>query len=440
MPLIFVLPVLPGLYLGWKALRLPLPIVVRVLLTLLSLGVSQIYPIQHRLFGSLAGPNVQAWVLELQVWAFAGLVLIFLATLVWDLGRLILRLRRLAFTSGKKEGKKPGQAGQVKGPARERGPAAARDAGADLACDTPRAPTRRDFLKQGASLAGAGFVVPAGGAMSAWGVTEAVAVPTIMSWTLQSPVLPDELDGLTIAHMADLHFGPLSRRERVTELVEHINDLKPDLVCLTGDLVDGDPSWRCASASPRGELAKELGKLASRHGTFACTGNHEYYASYSSWMRLWTEANIRFLHNEHALLPIKNGAWLALGGLDDRVGGTRHRAAQVFAGMDIEAGRCFKILLDHRPGDAARNRELGAQLQLSGHTHGGQCPLLDRVIANANGGFVRHWYDVDSMPLYVTAGAALWPGFAMRLGVPAEAAFIRLAKGSRLSFAKTGEA
>lgn len=435
MPFIFILPIIPGLYLGWKALRLPLPLVVRLALAALSLAVSQIYTIQHRIFGSLAGPNVPSYVLELQVWAFAGLVIIFLATLLWDLGRLLRWLWRLA--AGRKSAAKTrGSVNRADGPC----PACANAHDSPYAGEVPLAPTRRAFLKGSASLAGAGLVVPTGGVMSAWGVTEAVAVPDVLSWTLKSPDLPDELDGFTIAHMADLHLGPLSRRERIAELVAHINDLGPDVVCITGDLADGDPSWRCASGIPRGELARELGQLSSRHGTFACTGNHEYYASYRAWMRLWEEAHIRFLHNAHAILSTGGGAGLVLGGLDDMVGGTRHRAGEVFKNPEAPADRTFRVLMDHRPGDARQNRVLGAQLQLSGHTHGGQCPLLDRAIANANGGFVRHWYDVDAMPLYVTAGAALWPGFAMRLGVPAEAALIRLEKGSRLSFEKKGVA
>lgn len=435
MPLIFILPVLPGLYLGWKALRLSLPLAARLALAALSLAVSQIYTIQHRLFGSLAGPNVPAYVLEFQVWAFAGLVIVFLATLLWDLGRLLRWLWRLA--AGRKKPAKT-QRNVIRADVSRQ--AATNAHGWACADDAPLPPTRRAFLKGSASLAGASLVVPTGGVMSAWGVTEAVAVPTVLSWTLKSPDLPDELDGFTIAHMADLHFGPLSRKERIAELVAHINDLGPDLVCLTGDLADGDPSWRCASDIARGELAKELGRLSSRHGTFACTGNHEYYSSYRAWMRLWQEANIHFLHNESVVLPARGGASLILGGLDDLVAGTRHRADEVFLNTEGATDRAFRVLMDHRPGDASQNRALGAQLQLSGHTHGGQCPLLDRAIANANGGFVRHWYDVDAMPLYVTAGAALWPGFAMRLGVPAEAALIHLEKGKFLSFEKKDEA
>ena len=104
--------------------------------------------------------------------------------------------------------------------------------------------------------------------------------------------------------------------------------------------------------------------------------------------------------------------------------------------MSKDNSHSFRVLLDHRPGSAPANAATGAQLQLSGHTHGGQCPGLSRVIARANEGFVRGWYEVDGMALYVTAGASLWPGFALRLGVPAEAALLTLHKGERIRHTK----
>ena len=209
--------------------------------------------------------------------------------------------------------------------------------------------------------------------------------------------------------------------------------MKPDLICLCGDLADGSPAWRSADNTPRGRLAELFGRLSATHGVYACTGNHEYYSDYKRWMRIWKAQGVRFLHNSAIALP-KKGANLVLGGLDDRVSGTR--GTSPFIGMSKDNSHSFRVLLDHRPGSAPANAKTGAQLQLSGHTHGGQCPGLSRAIARANEGFVRGWYEVDGMALYVTAGASLWPGFALRLGVPAEAALLTLHKGERLSHTK----
>ena len=409
MHLLFLAPILPALWLAYKAFRSPYPWVVRLLLMLLPIGVSQIYNIQRSLFGSLSGPNVSATILEVQIWAFASMILFFFGLLLVDLGRLCLRIKR--FLADKRK--------------------AGKGAGKKAATD-PLLPSRRSFLVKSTAL-GMSVAVPAG-IVSGTGVANAVATPIINAWNVSLPDLPEELEGMRLVQLADLHLGPLSRKKNLAILIENIHDLKPDLVCLCGDLADGSPAWRSANNTPRGRLAELFGKLSATHGVYACTGNHEYYSDYSSWMRIWKAQGVRFLHNTAISLPWK-GANLVLGGLDDQVSGTR--GTSPFMGMSNDNSHSFRVLLDHRPGSAPVNARTGAQLQLSGHTHGGQCPGLSRVIARANGGFVRGWYEVDGMALYVTVGASLWPGFALRLGVPAEAAFLTLHKGERIRHAKS---
>lgn len=409
MHILFLAPILPALWLAYKAFRSPYPWVVRLLLMLLPIGVSQIYNIQRSLFGSLSGPNVSATILEVQIWAFASMILFFFGLLLVDLGRLCLRIKR--FLADKRK--------------------AGKGAGKKAATD-PLLPSRRSFLVKSTAL-GMSVAVPAG-IVSGTGVANAVATPIINAWNVSLPDLPEELEGMRLVQLADLHLGPLSRKKNLAILIENINDLKPDLVCLCGDLADGSPAWRSANNTLRGRLAELFGKLSATHGVYACTGNHEYYSDYSSWMRIWKAQGVRFLHNTAISLPWK-GANLVLGGLDDQVSGTR--GTSPFMGMSNDNSHSFRVLLDHRPGSAPVNARTGAQLQLSGHTHGGQCPGLSRVIARANGGFVRGWYEVDGMALYVTAGASLWPGFALRLGVPAEAAFLTLHKGERIRHAKS---
>ena len=406
MPALLLLPIIPGLWLAFKAWRTGLPLVLRVPLMLLPLVISQIYNIQHTLFGSIAGPDVPAWILQLQIWAFMAMILVFLASLLWDTGRVLVRLAR--FLAGKGPSRQaPGTQDDRQDDRQAAGP----EASSRKVDTVPPAPassapagrpvlTRRRFLA-GSAACSMGLFVPAGALVSGLGVSSAIAVPALHPWDLFVPELPDELDGLRLVHLADLHLGPLSRRASLARLVRSINEAEPDLVCLSGDLADGSPAWRCADATPRGSLARELAGLRSRFGTFACTGNHEYYS---------------------------------LGGLDDPVGGVRTPATSAFAKAPKDRERTFRVLLDHKPGAAAGNARTGAQLQLSGHTHGGQCLGLSQVIARANAGFVRGWYTPQGMPLYVTSGAALWSGFAMRLGVPSEAALICLHKGPELRF------
>ena len=408
MHILFLAPILPALWLACKAFRSPYPWPVRLFLMLLPLGISQIYNIQRELFGSLSGPNVSATILEVQIWAFATMILFFFGLLLVDLGRLCLRIKRF-LADKRKAGKEQGKGSGKK------------------AATDPLLPSRRSFLVKSTAL-GMSVAVPAA-LVSGTGVANAVTTPIINAWNVSLPDLPEELEGMRLVQLADLHLGPLSRRENITTLIENINDTKPDLVCLCGDLADGSPAWRSADNTPRGGLAELFGRLSTTHGVYACTGNHEYYSDYNSWMRIWKAQGVRFLHNTAIALPRK-GANLVLGGLDDQVSGTR--GTSPFTGLPDDS-RSFRVLLDHRPGSAPANAATGARLQLSGHTHGGQCPGLSRVIARANGGFVRGWYEVDGMLLYVTAGASLWPGFALRLGVPAEAAFLTLHKGERLS-------
>ena len=409
MHILFLAPILPALWLACKAFRSPYPWPVRLFLMLLPLGISQIYNIQRELFGSLSGPNVSATILEVQIWAFATMILFFFGLLLVDLGRLCLRIKRF-LADKRKAGKEQGKGSGKK------------------AATDPLLPSRRSFLVKSTAL-GMSVAVPAA-LVSGTGVANAVTTPIINAWNVSLPDLPEELEGTRLVQFADLHLGPLSSRKNLATLIENINDLKPDLVCLCGDLADGSPAWRSADNTPRGRLAELFGRLSATHGVYACTGNHEYYSDYKRWMRIWKEQGIRFLHNTAISLPQK-GANLVLGGLDDRVSGTR--GTSPFIGMSKDNSCSFRVLLDHRPGSAPANAATGARLQLSGHTHGGQCPGLSRVIARANEGFVRGWYEVDGMALYVTAGASLWPGFALRLGVPAEAAFLTLHKGERLS-------
>lgn len=401
---LFLLPLLPAIWLFWKAMRSRLPLWARLSLVVFLLAVSQLFNIQRFFFGSIAGPDLPAWVMVVQITVFCAMILTFFASLFWDAGSLLLRLVRRG-RSRRSPAEKPSASGRK--PDRTREPVF----------------SRRAFLAGGSGAALCAFV-PASLCLSGAGVAQALAVPPVRRWDVFLPALPEGLEGFSVFHLSDIHVGPLTGREKTTRLVQAVNAEKPDLICLSGDLADGDPAWRCADGIPRSEAARELAGLSCPLGVWACTGNHEYYSSYDAWMAIWEECGFRFLHNGHTLLEQK-GAALLLGGLDDRVGGTRRPESEVFAGAP-RGPDTFRLLMDHRPTEARLNARAGAQLQLSGHTHGGQCLGLEKVVARANRGFVRGWYSVKGMPLFVTAGAAQWSGFAMRLGIPPEAVLLRL--------------
>ena len=153
-------------------------------------------------------------------------------------------------------------------------------------------------------------------------------------------------------------------------------------------------------------------------------------------MRQLTEFGTSMLENEHFVLA-SGDAQLVIAGVPDQQGAAPGWGfTKPFAAPDVRkalenAPAAPVILMAHRPGDAAENARAGIALQLSGHTHGGQMPGIKQIIALLNGGYVRGWYDVGSMRLYVSRGTSQWGGFAIRLFDPSEITLFTLRSGSR---------
>lgn len=357
---------------------------------------SQEYLLNAFLFGGLSAPGLPAWALMLQGWLFASLLVLFALALLRDMallgGWLVRRARRAL------------RQGQGQGVAFSSG--------------------RRRFLAAGLSAAPASVLGRASLAglvlaPTAYGVREAVAVPHVRQREVVLPRLPAALDGLRLAQISDLHVSPLLGREWVRAVVDRVNGQAADLVVLTGDMVDGTPAERAESAA-------ELRRLRARHAVLACTGNHEYYSGFNAWMETFSNLGITMLLNSHQVLGIR-GHELVLAGVTDPVAARFNLPepdlAAALAGAPDGAVR---ILLDHRPGNAAHNARKRVDLQLSGHTHGGHAPGLNTLVGLFNQGYVRGWYRVAGMPLYVSTGAGLWNGFPLRVGVPSEIALITL--------------
>jgi len=395
-----------------------LPWPARAALCVLILAASQMHAIQRGLFGSLSGPDMPAWLLKTQAALFCAFILLGLLALCRDAGRLLCWLARRS---------------------RPRSRAPSRQAAG------PASPGRRRFLQEGMASAAFWTGAPAASlALGACGTACGTAQPSVRETVLAVPELDPALEGLCIVHLADLHIGPLTSRDWVRQLCRDANACRPDLVCLTGDLADGACSYRAAGGGSRREAALELSALQARLGVFACTGNHEYYSGYADWMAVYREAGIRLLHGEAMALDAGR-APLVLAGLDDPAAARilaipPKPLAEVLAKTPDLPKQAFAVVMDHRPGRAFVNARAGASLQLSGHTHGGQCLGMARIVARANRGLVAGWYRTAGMPLYVTAGAGLWPGFPIRLGVPAEIAAVRLTRAAGKCLQADGKA
>lgn len=254
---------------------------------------------------------------------------------------------------------------------------------------------------------------------SAFGVSQGMAVPAPRQVEVTIPGLPAAFDGYRVLQLTDLHASRLLTGDWVRRVVAASNALHPDLVVITGDLIDG-------SVEARRDDYRPLGDLQAADGVIAITGNHEYYAQYSEWMQAFRALHMQVLENSH--LQVRRGdAALTIAGVTDpvaaRYGLPLPDLETALAGADPAAP---VILLDHRPRNAREAAARGVKLQLSGHTHGGQIIGMDQLVKRANGGYVSGRYEVDGMPLYVSNGAGLWAGFPARIGVPSEITLITL--------------
>ena len=233
------------------------------------------------------------------------------------------------------------------------------------------------------------------------------------------PGLPPALAGFRIVQISDIHVGPTIKAAYLQAIVDRVNALEPDVVAITGDLVDG------AVAELRDHVAP-LADLRARHGVFFVTGNHEYYSGVHGWMAELQRLGIRVLHNEHVVLQ-HEGASLVLAGVPDYGGhhfDPAHRSdpAAALAGAPEGAPR---ILLAHQPRSAPAAAQAGFDLQLSGHTHGGQflpwtwfVPLQQPYTAGL--------HQLGRLWVYVSRGTGYW-GPPKRIGAPSEIAELRLA-------------
>jgi predicted MPP superfamily phosphohydrolase len=255
--------------------------------------------------------------------------------------------------------------------------------------------------------------------LSALGVYQATRVPSLRDVEITIPGLPPQFDGYRLLQLTDLHISRLFPKEWAQAVVERSNALGVDLIVVTGDLIDGSFGARRTDVAP-------LRELRAKDGVWVIPGNHEYFFGYEEWMLQYASLGMQALANEHTVLNRDGGSLVLAGVTDLSAPRSSHPAPDLPAALEGAPSETPIILLDHQPRNAAQAAVRGVALQLSGHTHGGMIPGLDRLVARANNGFVSGRYQIGGMTLYVNNGTALWPGFALRLGRPSELTRITL--------------
>ncbi|MFF2521924.1 metallophosphoesterase [Streptomyces liangshanensis] len=272
-------------------------------------------------------------------------------------------------------------------------------------------PSRRLFV----SRVVGGAVATAAAATVGYGTYGVLRGPRVKRITVPLAKLPRAAHGYRIAVVSDIHLGPILGRAHTQRIVDTINSTRPDLVAVVGDLVDG-------SVEDLGPAAVPLASLEARHGAFFVTGNHEYFSGAQEWVDHVRELGLRPLVNERVEI-----AGFDLAGVNDIAGESEGDGPDFAKALgDRDRGRA-SVLLAHQPiviHDAVRH---GVDLQLSGHTHGGQLwpGNYFAELANPTVAGLERYGDTQ---LYVTRGAGAW-GPPVRVGAPSDITVVELASG-----------
>lgn len=273
-------------------------------------------------------------------------------------------------------------------------------------------PDRRLLLRRGAAIAAGAVAV----SLTGFGVSRAYRTPTIKRYDIPMPRLHRSADGLRLAVLADIHVGPLLGTGQVERMVEIVNDLDADLVTVVGDVVTSEPGKVRDSLVP-------LTRMRGRQGVFYVTGNHEYYVGPENWTEAAAELDLRVLRNERVEITHRGGV-IDLAGVND-ITGTQYADAPDYRAAlgDRDPSRPV-VLMAHQPVAVHDAAPYGVDLQLSGHTHGGQLYPFDYLI-QLQQPVVSGLAEVDGTPVYVTNGAGFW-GPPVRVGADPDITLLTL--------------
>lgn len=280
----------------------------------------------------------------------------------------------------------------------------------------PDDPERRQAIAR--FFAGAAAFVGLGA--STVGVVSGLSSVTVKRVRVAIERLGRSASGTRIVQLTDVHVGPTIGKGFVEGVVERVNALRPDVVVITGDLVDG-------SVQALAEHVAPLAKLKAKQGVYFVTGNHEYYSGADDWIAHLGTLGVRVLRNEH--VPIGDHEGFDLVGIDDH-------SSSAFPGHGPDLPKALKgrdqsrpcVLLAHQPRGIELAEKLGVDLQLSGHTHGGQMFPWNFAV-RLQQPFVAGLYKLTRAQIYVSSGTGYW-GPPMRLGTSAEITEIELVSSS----------
>jgi len=268
-------------------------------------------------------------------------------------------------------------------------------------------------LQDGLVLGSALAVPVLGFTVTAWGFVNARRTARVVDVALPVADLPAALHGYKIVLISDLHVGRTIRRGYVQAIVDVVNRLDADLIAVTGDLVDGSVSELAPHVAP-------LGAMVSRDGSYAVTGNHEYYSGALPWIAELRRLGLHVLMNEHVVLR-RGDASMVLAGVPDFSAHhfeATHRSEPRAALAGAPRDAALRVLLAHQPRSAAAAAEAGFDLQLSGHTHGGQF-LPWTFFVRLQQPFTAGLHRLGGLRVYVSRGTGYW-GPPKRFGAPSE--------------------
>ena len=259
----------------------------------------------------------------------------------------------------------------------------------------------------------AGAITASAAALTVAAVRAATGAVAVRRVTVTLPRLPRRLDGLTLVQLTDVHVGPTIGRAFIESIVARTNALAPDVIAITGDLIDGSVAELADAVAP-------LAELRARHGVYFVTGNHEYFSGATPWIAELTRLGIRCLRNER--VSIGHGdASFDLAGVDDHSGA---RSGEAGHGEDLDKALANLdparevVLLAHQPRSVFAAARFGVGLQISGHTHGGQIWPFSYLV-HLQQPFIAGLHRHRDTQIYVSRGTGYW-GPPMRLGAPAE--------------------
>jgi predicted MPP superfamily phosphohydrolase len=276
----------------------------------------------------------------------------------------------------------------------------------------PADPGRRLFIAR--SLAVASGVATAG--VVGFGTTQALGDPVVKRVPVTLGKLDQRLSGYRIAVVSDIHLGPLLGRGHSERIVRMINEQQVDLVAIVGDLVDG-------TVAELGEAAAPLRDLVSTHGSFFVTGNHEYYSGVEPWVAELERLGVNPLRNERLRIE-RAGASFDLAGVNDVTGANVQDGPDYARALDGRDTSTPVVLMAHQPVQVREAAKHGVDLQLSGHTHGGQMFPFHLAVGLQQP--VRSGLEtVDGTQVYTSNGAGFW-GPPVRVGAAPDISVVEL--------------